>query len=146
MSMPAPPEWDDEHCEAEDDPGLDIDVLRRRRELLFTGLALVFVLAAAVGSGFWFLRTRPPSASDLVGIAQRAVSEAPVVSGMILEFAGQSETQTKQIGEWEYEVASRFVAVAKDGNRTLYFTFRCSLTTDEGRVWRPRTLVITPQY
>jgi hypothetical protein len=145
MSTPPPPEWEgDEHdLEEDDDPGLDIETLRRRRERVLTILALGLILAVSVFAAFRFLRVPKPQRRDLIAVTQQTVREAPALAGSVLHFSESNEIEIRQVGD-RYEVAGRVFAIAPSGRSSTYYSFTCLLEQLEGRQARPVTLVLTP--
>ena len=57
------------------DPGLDIDHLRRRRELVLTFLAVGLIVGASLLMAFFMLRPPPVDRAGASAAAQRAVRE-----------------------------------------------------------------------
>ena len=74
--MPGEPFREDaERIESRDenDPGLDIGLLRRRRDRTLAILAVGLLAVVMAGTAFWVLRSRVPGADELRAIARDAV-------------------------------------------------------------------------
>src|SRR4051794_31388817 len=110
MSTPSRPEPDDDHQEQlkENDPGLDIDVLRRRRERVFAFLALFLILAASLYTARRLIWTPPPAPGALLETAQTAVSNA-FPPPHVLQFNTAAETNIKLLKEGSWEVTGGVV-------------------------------------
>ena len=122
---------------------LDPDVLRRRRELVFTLLALFLVLSAAGVTAYGVLRTPPPTPRELAEVAQQAVRDA-IPATYSLDFSTLEETQIAA-AEDRYSVSGRVVAVPQSGVAQSYL-YTCSVARFNDKRWRPAKLSLQPQY
>ena len=127
----------------EDDAGLDIEVLRRRRERFLTFLALLIVLAVTVFVAVKFFGTRPVTPAELASVAQRAVRQA--MPGVTVQIGGPDGMNIKAITDSMYEVSGQFSTVNSQAG-SAYYVFTCSLERAGGGGWRPESLKITPLF
>jgi hypothetical protein len=123
---------------------LDPDVLRRRRELVLTFLALLVVLGAAGVTAYAVLRTPPPTPGELAAVAQQAVRDA-IPATYSLDFSTLEETQIAVAAEDRYNVSGRVVAVPQSGASQSYL-YSCSVARFNDKRWRPAKLSLQPQY
>jgi hypothetical protein len=123
---------------------LDPDVLRRRRELVLTFLALFLVLGAAGVTAYGVLRTPPPTPRELAEVAQQAVRDA-IPPAYSLDFSTLEEIQIAPAAEDHYSVSGRVVAVPRSGAAQSY-VYTCSIARFNDKRWRPAKLSLQPQY
>jgi hypothetical protein len=140
---PAPGKQGEEIDLYEDDAGLDIEALRRRRELILTVLALLLVLSATVFTAWKFLRTVPAAPSELASVTALAIREA--MPGLALQIGGADEMRVKFVTERLYEVSGQFIAVNQQAQSTHY-VFTCAVEQAASGNWRPAKLTITPMF
>ncbi len=144
MNGPAAPENEGEEIDLyEDDAGLDIDALRRRRELVLTVLALLLILSVTVFTAWKFLRTTPPAPSELASVAALAIREA--MAGLAVQISDADQMRMKPVTERLYEVSGQFLAVNRQAQATHY-VFTCAVEHAPAGNWRPAKLTITPLF
>jgi hypothetical protein len=135
MKDPPPPDSDDDAIAYLDDdnPGLDPERLRGRRERVLTILALVPILATVVFTSFWLRDAPRPTTAQLTEISRRAVRRwfAPSLS---IEFGGSEDLTVRPMGEYRYQVSGMVRATNSTGQSQLY-TFECSIAPDTGGRW-----------
>jgi hypothetical protein len=136
------------HSPADDDRleefTLDPEVLRRRREITLTTLALGLILGCAAFAALRFFHTPPPSDRELALMAERAV-RAEVGGSGALEFPPHEEGSIKQAGEQKYEVSSHVRAYRPDGASEL-FAFDCVVEPNQRGVWQVTRLSVRAGY
>jgi hypothetical protein len=132
-----PPEFDPEGM---DDPGLDIEILRRRREMLFTIAAMVLILGASLTIAFSMLHRKPVDQKALLGAAQQTVREA-IGSGFAFSFNDLTATLSDPDAN-TYSVRGEVVTISPQGKPTWY-RFECSLTQRTNGSWSPAKLTLT---
>lgn len=142
--LPAPERDDDELDNVgEAEAGLNVEVLRRRREWVLTGIALLLVVGVSLFVASRFFRSPPPPLpSDLAVLARRAVKD--FFPGMALEFGSREELTIRPLGESVYEVKGR-VFVINPAGRARDFVFTCTLERSE-REWRAAKLQVTQLF
>jgi hypothetical protein len=143
MSTPAAPDPDNDFEVHEDDPGLDIAVLRRRRELLFTVLALTLILLTTYITATKSLIKPPPGSAELATTARMAIQDA--MKGVVLAMGASEDLTIRQVTESLYTVSGQFSAIDPQGKST-YFTFTCSVQQGQNGHWRPARLVLNPLF
>ena len=142
MSRPDDP--DREELESvEDDPNLNLDVLRRRREVFLTVVALTLVLVVTLVAAQKFLRKAPTNTTEIAQAAFQAVREA--MPGVAVQLGEPAEAELKEIADNHYQVSGRFLAVNGEG-QSAYYVYTCSLEQPGGGKWRPVKLDITPMF
>jgi len=147
MSSPTGPAWDDQEIDHDDDPGLDIDVLRRRREFVLTFLALFLIVIAAIFTGHKLLSSPKINPGDLTAIARQAVREQ-MPAGHAVHFGGtqggdeKMEIAERRAGE-SFELSGRVMAIRPDGLHEFYL-FKCWVERAQNSRWRPSKVEITP--
>jgi hypothetical protein len=137
------PERDDDDLEISDDEaGLDLEVLRRRREWVLTILALLLVLGVSVFTALRLLRTPPVSQNELAFTARQAVKDA--LPGLAVQFGGVEELTIQRLGD-NYEIKGTALAITPDG-KDLTYLFTCQLERAEDGKWRPAKTILNPMY
>jgi hypothetical protein len=149
MSSPASPEREEnelEHDELEaeldDDPGLDLAVLRRRRELVLTFFTLALIIAVAAFTAYRIFQGPPDTPEAVRAAAEQAIRNY-LGRKMKIQFSAPNETYIESIREGVREVAGSVVAVTEAGQAS-YYRYRCIVMEDEGH-WEPEKLYITPE-
>jgi hypothetical protein len=145
MIDPPAPERDEDELEIpdDDDAGLDLAVLRRRREWVLTILALLLVLGASVFTALRFLRTPPVSQSELAVLTRQAVKDA--LPGRVVQVGGPEELTIERRGDMNYEIKGSALAITPQG-MTLNYTFTCMLERGPDGKWRPLSVQLDPLY
>jgi len=136
---PDPEQW--EHDDL-DDVGLDIDVLRRRRERVLALLAVAVIIGAALFVSRALLRKNPVDRGELIAAVKQAIRDASP-QGVALEFGAPSEFVIERQAEDQYEVSGEVIMITPEARATRYY-FRCTLTRQEQGPWRPARLTATP--
>jgi hypothetical protein len=140
MSAGSDPE-EREHDDVED-VGLDIDVLRRRRERFLTLLALFFIVVVGIFVARAIFKPKPVDRLELIAAAKRAVrSAAP--ENTVLAFSTTSEFLIEVESPGRYSVRGEVLQMTPDG-RSDHFFFVCTLMRAGGGAWRPVQLTVTP--
>lgn len=142
MTLVLPPNGEEDFEEL-DDPGLNPDILRRRRERVLTVMALLLILGVSVFTSYRLLRAPGTSPKDLVAVAQQAVKDG-LPAGMALSFSSLRETLVEPVDGGSYEVSAEVLALTPAG-ASQHYVFTCTLTLFPDRHWRPSKLVLTAQ-
>jgi hypothetical protein len=147
MSSRANPDRDDEDRELAEDiePGLDLAVLRRRREVLLLVVAAVAILGLSIFAAVRLLRTPRPSTAELSTLTRDAVRER-FPYGHVLQFSATEEMTFHQTSDSAYEVKGRVVAISQDGQTHVSYVFTCSLELTQYDGWRAGRVSLTPLY
>ena len=143
---PAPDrdEQDRELLEAED-PGLNIAVLRQRREFVFLTIAALLVVGVSFFAALRLLRTPQPTSAELVGLARAAVRDR-FPGEHVLQFSDLSELIILQVSDTVYEVKGRVDAITRDGREAYHYVFVCSLQLTQWDGWQLGHLSLTQLY
>jgi len=141
MKHPAPG-GPDEDIELEE-PGLDPDLLRRRRHVMLTMLAGLLVLGAATFAAAKFLRAPPRSEADILLVVQESVKRK-MGPGVMVQFAPEGRRVTAK-GDGLYHVSGQFVAVASQG-LPFYFAFDCAVQDSAKEGLQASSVNITPLF
>jgi len=136
---PDPQQWEQDDAA---DPGLDIEVLRRRRDRVLTLLALAFVLGVALFVSRGLFRSQPVERTELIAAAKQAVREA-APPNVALEFSTATEFVIEMESEDRYSVTGEVVLIPTSGHSSRFF-FECALSRNEQGPWRPVRLSVTP--
>jgi hypothetical protein len=136
---PTPEEWEQDDF---DDAGLNIDVLRRRRERVLTFLALFFIAVVSLFVLRALLQPRPVDRMELIVAAKLAVRNA-VPAGSVLTFSTLPEFLIQMEDPNLYTVKGEVVLVTHEGHSSHFF-FECSLTRSEEGQWLPVRLSVNP--
>jgi hypothetical protein len=126
-----------------DDPGLNIAVLRRRREWGLTIAAVLVVIAVSVYIAYRVTRPAPVVRAELETLAKQAVRRA--LPGRVLQFAGPEEMTFSAQGDTGYEVKGGVLAITTQGTTESYL-FTCNLERVPNGSWRWSKLEVNPLY
>jgi hypothetical protein len=145
MTDPPAPERDDDDLEIpdDDDAGLDLEVLRRRRDWVLTILALLLVLGVSIFTAYRLLRTPAVSQSELAVSARQAVKDA--LPGRVVQFGGTEELTIQPIGDSSYEVKGNALAITPEGI-SLSYLFTCNMERAPDGKWRPTKVQLNPLF
>ncbi len=143
MSDGRPPDAEPENPAAlEDDPGLDINLLRRRREKVLAILAVGVILAAATTIAYYLLRAAPVTRTELIGATHQVVEET-LGSGLVYAFSPPAEFIIDALPGGNFAVSANVAAITRQGLGQTY-QFKCILTRRQGaRGWAPVKLELT---
>jgi len=136
---PDPEEWERDDLE---DPGLDIDVLRRRRERVLALLAVFVIVVLSIFVARAVLTPKPVERMELIAVAKQAVRNAAPEDG-VLAFSTPSEFLIETDGPDRYSVRGEVLLLTHDGHSEHFF-FVCTLMRSDEGVWRPARLTVTP--
>lgn len=125
----------------EADPGLDIEVLRRRRERALTFLAISGILAVTLVCAFFWLRPKPLDRRVVIAAAQRAVRDA-VGERQAFDFGNPVHVEIQPEGE--FLVRGEVVAVTPDLQPHHYW-YDCVVHRQSDGSWGPAQLTLLPQ-
>jgi hypothetical protein len=141
------PERDDQDHELleRDDPGLDIDVLQRRREYVLIVVAALLIVGVSIFAALRLLHTPEPTSAELATLARTAVRER-FPGEHVLQFSGLGEMTIIKISDAAYEVKGRVVAISRDGKRPYPYVFTCSIQLTQWDGWQPGELSLTQLY
>src|SRR3954468_23640331 len=129
---------------SDDDPGLNIELLRRRREKVLAIVAAAFVMLGAVITAVYLLRPPAVNVSELIEAAHAAVRQS-TCRGVICEFSEASETTVETLSSGDHMVSADVAAITRAGDLTRSFHFRCVLRRDpNGAAWLPAKLEVIP--
>jgi hypothetical protein len=142
MNPGAPAEGEHEDPAA-NDPGLDIEVLQRRRERTLAVLAVTLILIAGGLTAYFVMRAKPVPAGELISAAQQATREALGI-GLLYEFSGPSETRIEKASDGSYVVQAEVTAVTPQGQGKKY-SMECAVTRRPDGTWGPAKLTLTPR-
>ena len=144
MSSAVQPNGDDDvldRVQGDDDPGLNIDLLRRRRELVLMSLALVLVLGITGYAAFRFTFVPKPATSELTAIAQATVKEA--FPDKVAQFDAPVPSDVVFISDDLYQVSGQALVLTRQGASQAYL-FVCALKRSSDGKWRPAKLDLNP--
>jgi hypothetical protein len=141
MSRELPP--DEDSAAALDDPGLDLDLLQRRRDRLLTVVAVAVILVLSVTTAYLLFRPKPVDERALISAAHQSVREA-LGLGLVYQFSVRSETLIEPVEEESYRVSGE-VAAVNPGGRSTGYAFDCTLKQRPDGTWAPVKLKLTPR-
>jgi hypothetical protein len=127
----------------ESDPGLDIELLRRRRDRVLSIAAVVLVLAVSLVIAWRVMRPQPVDRQALVFAAQAAVRDA-IGEGYVSSFSSPSEYHFAEEDADHYRLKSEVLAVTPQGAATHYW-FDCLLMRLPDGSWAPAQLTLQVQ-
>jgi hypothetical protein len=136
---PDPESWQDDDA---DDPGLDINVLRRRRELVLGFLALFVVLGIGFFVAGGVYKPERVERNELISAAKDAIKNA-APAGATLQFSTEREFVIERQDDRAYLVRGEVLLVMPSAGSTRYF-FVCHLKRQENGPWLPAQLSISP--
>jgi hypothetical protein len=136
---PDPESWQDDDA---DDPGLDINVLRRRRELVLGFLALFVVLGIGFFVAGGVYKPERVERNELISAAKDAIKNA-APAGATLQFSTERELVIERQDDRAYLVRGEVLLVMPSAGSTRYF-FVCHLKRQENGPWLPAQLSISP--
>ncbi len=146
MTTGRPSREDSQGDSLENDPGLDIALLQRRRDRTLTTLAVGLLLAVMAGTAYWVMRSHAPDAEELRGIAQEAVKRTvqdQLGPNLLCRFGEASETRVERTAEDAYDVSAEVSAVGLDG-RGKRFSYLCSVKRSPEGNWEAVKVTLTP--
>jgi len=118
--------------------GLDIQILRRRREAVVTIAALLVLLGTMSVAAYYFLHPRRADLRQIVAVAEKRV-ETAVGPGYRYAFPLFQEMKVTAQGNDEYLVTGWGEAISRDGHVEPIF-FQCRVVPGRGKEWVPATL------
>jgi hypothetical protein len=136
---PDPEQWEQDDL---DDAGLDIEVLRRRRERVLAILAVFGIIVVGIFVARAMFKPRPVQRAELIAAAKQAVRNA-APNDSVLVFSTTSEFVIEVVEANVYSVRGEVLLEDRDGHAEHFF-FVCQLMRQAEGPWRPVRLSITP--
>ncbi len=121
------------------DPGLDIELLRRRRRRTLAILAGFLIMAGSLAMAFVLLRPRPVDEPALIAAAQGAV-RAQIGTGYAFQFGNLRS----EVADEAHAVVHGEALVLNDAGGSRRFWFDCALTRREDGAWSAARLTLLP--
>jgi hypothetical protein len=127
----------------ESDLGLDIDLLRRRREWVFTLGSIALIVLASLTIAYQVLRPHPFDKQALLSAAQRTVRET-LGTQYVYAFSGASEVRIERQEDDKYKLSGE-VLVMNEAGASNHFWYDCILMRQAEQAWAPVQLTLLPQ-
>ena len=127
----------------EDDPGLNIEILRRRRDILLTITAMLLILGVTSFAAYKFLRGPAANSTDIASAALQAVRAS--MAGYSVQAGLPEEVSLKAITSGQYEATGRVVAVDQEG-QSGYYLFKCFVERPPEGSWKVSKVELTALY
>jgi hypothetical protein len=126
----------------EDDPGLDIAVLQRRREKVLVVGAVAILIGTVLGI-LYLLRPAPVSRKEVIAVAQDAVRRT-ICEGRTCQFSEPLETSVEIQPDGNYVVAADLIVLTPAGASRSY-RFTCVLyRLQDGSGWMSAKTELVP--